>query len=114
MQCINNDEYDVYGGAIDLLGLECLGLCSAGLIIKQISEESISIYIYCRCQNTAAMPGLQDALGSLELDGDAAMRECNDMADIMGHAVGIDTVSTFAGIDLLQQNDANPLRSVRI
>ena len=63
--------------------------------------------------NTAAMPGLQDALGSLELDGDAAMRECNDMADTMGQAAGIDTVSTFAGIDLLQHNDANPLRNVR-
>jgi len=77
--------------------------------LEQISEHLDTAAVI----NTAAVPGLQEALGSLELDSDAAMRECNDMADKMGQAAGIDTASTFAGINLLQQNDVNPLRNVR-
>lgn len=82
--------------------------------VDMVTLEQISKHLDTAAViNTAAVPGPQDALGSLELDADAAMRECNDMADQMGQAAGIDTASTFAGINLLQQDDVNPLRNVR-
>jgi hypothetical protein len=65
--------------------------------------------------NTISLPTVQPlGLDTFDIDmgGDAALRECNDMSNVIGQAAGIDT--NTLSVDLLAQNDANGIRNVRL